>query len=142
MKKLLIMGLPGSGKTTLALQLKKSLEITSSVDWFNADAVREKYEDWDFSEQGRIRQSMRMRDLSSQSTSDFVLCDFVAPLKTMREIFNADYLIWMNTISHGRFADTNSIFEPPANFDFKIDTWNSTDSANHIIREISARGWM
>jgi adenylylsulfate kinase len=141
MKKILIMGLPGSGKSTLAAQLKQSLETQTSVEWINADAVRQKYSDWDFSEQGRIRQSMRMRDLSSQSLCSLVICDFVAPLKKMREIFDADYLIWMNTLSQGRFADTNSIFEPPDDFDLKIETWNSTESLEQILLELTSRKW-
>jgi adenylylsulfate kinase len=141
MKKILIMGLPGSGKSTLAAQLKQSLETQTSVEWINADAVRQKYSDWDFSEQGRIRQSMRMRDLSSQSLCNLVICDFVAPLKKMREIFDADYSIWMNTLSQGRFADTNAIFEPPDDFDLKIETWNSAESLKQILLELTPRKW-
>ena len=56
-QRILIMGLPGAGKTTLAKELKKQLEaLGKSVQWLNADAVREKFNDWDFSDAGRLRQ--------------------------------------------------------------------------------------
>ena len=142
MKKLLIMGLPGSGKTTLASSLRQSLELKTTVEWINADIVRKIYDDWDFSREGRIRQSKRMRDLCMKSTCEFVICDFVAPLKEMRNIFHADYLIWMNTIPSGRFSDTNAIFEPPENYDLKIDAWNSADSVHQIISALMNRRWL
>lgn len=142
MKKILIMGLPGSGKTTLASNLKKTLESKATVQWLNADVVRAEYCDWDFSEQGRIRQSIRMRDLSSQSLSDFVICDFVTPLIKMREIYEPDYLIWMDTITQGRYEDTNSIFESPGNYDLKINSWDSADWVSVIIQAITDKKWI
>ncbi len=142
MIKILIMGLPGSGKTTLATDLKKSLESNVSVQWLNADEVRKKYDDWDFSEHGRIRQSIRMRDLCAQSSSKFVICDFVAPLEKMRDLFKADYLIWMDTISQGRYADTNAIFEPPKNADLIINKWDQTFSINSINQDLAHRNWL
>lgn len=142
MIKILIMGLPGSGKSTLASDLKRSLEKKSSVEWLNADDVRKKYDDWDFSEQGRIRQSIRMRDLCTQSSSKFVICDFVAPLEKMRVLFNPDYMIWMNTITQGRYADTNAIFEPPKKPDLTVNNWDSTSSVNSIIQDLVNRNWL
>ena len=116
MKRILIMGLPGAGKTTLAKQLTDQLNAA----WFNADEIRAKYNDWDFSTEGRIRQSQRMRDLADASTNPYVIADFVAPLAQMREIFSADFTIWMDTIEQGRFDDTNRVFEAPSHWDLKI----------------------
>ena len=116
MKRILIMGLPGAGKTTLAKQLTDQLNAA----WFNADEIRAKYNDWDFSAEGRIRQSQRMRDLADASTNPYVIADFVAPLAEMREIFSADFTIWMDTIEQGRFDDTNRVFEAPSHWDLKI----------------------
>ena len=84
--RILIMGLPGAGKTTLAQELTKYLE---DVDWYNADSVRRAYHDWDFSHEGRIRQSTRMRELADDSPKKYVICDFVAPLPDMRNNFKA-----------------------------------------------------
>lgn len=128
---ILIMGLPGSGKTTLASKLYQSLsEKNISVSWYNADQVREKYNDWDFSETGRLRQASRMRTLAEQSTTEFVILDLVAPLQEMRTTIDPDFLVWVDTISQGRFKDTNAVFVAPDVFDIRVlekdcDKWNS-----------------
>ena len=129
------MGLPGAGKTYFAERLKTYLEqhsdlyhtdaenISASraqVKWINADDVRKKYNDWDFSHEGRIRQSLRMRELADSFLNDFVIVDFVAPLPEMRNNFKADWTIWIDTIEKGRFEDTNKVFTPPEVYDFRI----------------------
>jgi len=146
-QRILIMGLPGSGKTYFAERLKKYIEdnsnvqtmplarmlhlelppiaYTSKVDWFNADEIRKKYNDWDFSREGRIRQSIRMFDFAISCSGDFVICDFVAPLVEQRNNFKADWTIWMDTIDAGRFEDTNRAFEPPEVYDFRITEQNA-----------------
>ena len=125
--KILIMGLPGSGKTYLAERLQPLLEAA----WYNADKVGGMPGDWDFSDDGRTRQSLRMKNLADFETSHnrFVICDFVCPTEETRNIFDPDILIWLDTIKEGRFEDTNKIFEEPSSCDFKIEEWNET---NHI----------
>ena len=158
MKKILIMGLPGSGKTFLATALKKYLEensnvntmplermlhlelppiaYTSKVDWFNADEIRKRFNDWDFSKEGRIRQSLRMAEFALKSTGDYVICDFVAPLVEMRNNFKADWTVWMDTIDQGRFDDTNKAFVPPEQYDFRVTEQNADKWAEFIGRHI------
>ena len=137
--KILIMGLPGSGKTYFAEKLKLYIErqgtmsnwrlsnyeiapsdMRAKVDWFNADDIRKRYNDWDFSREGRIRQSLRMLEFASNCNGDYVICDFVAPLPEMRSNFKADWTIWMDTIDSGRYEDTNKAFVPPDIYDFRI----------------------
>jgi adenylylsulfate kinase len=126
MEKILVMGLPGSGKTYFSEKLKNHLQQTKKVKWFNADDVRKQYNDWDFSPNGRIRQSHRMCELASANDDkDFVICDFVAPLTEMRNNFKADWTIWMDTIDSGRFEDTNKMFVPPVFYDFRITEQNA-----------------
>ena len=116
--KILIMGLPGSGKTTLA----KHLAPMFNAVWLNADDVRKEADDWDFSPEGRQRQSLRMAKLAEKAVGEnrVVVADFVCPTEQTRKEFKADYTIWMNTIKEGRFEDTNKMFEEPNNYDFKV----------------------
>jgi adenylylsulfate kinase len=134
--KILIMGLPGSGKTTLAKKLQPLLNAV----WINADKVRNLTNDWDFSINGRIRQSKRMRLYADfeKSYKRIVICDFVCPTNATREYFNPDMLIWMNTIEEGRYEDTNIMFEPPEVFDFQIRTWNNIDHESIALEILSS----
>lgn len=115
------MGLPGSGKTTLA---KPFAELIGGI-WINADQIREKYNDWDFSTNGRIRQAQRMRYLADgvELSGKIAVADFVCPTAQARQEFNADYTIWMDTIQEGRFVDTNQIFEKPNYVDYHVEEW-------------------
>lgn len=135
--KILVMGLPGAGKTYLSKALYEYLNRNNvSVDWFNADDVRKKYNDWDFSNEGRLRQSLRMFKFAMEYTGDFVICDFVAPLTEMRNNFKADWTIWMDTITEGRFTDTNKIFVPPDAYDFRITEQNAEKWAPIVGQKI------
>lgn len=133
--RILIMGLPGSGKTTLAAELS-SMFFTDCL-WLNADDIREKYNDWDFSLDGRIRQSRRIRQLADESVDNIVIADFVCPLKEMRNIYEAHLTIWMDTIDKSVYEDTNILFEKPERVDFHItekyvEKWSEM-IYNHII---------
>jgi len=137
-QRILIMGLPGSGKTTLAQWILEVLQNEKKrVSWLNADDVRKKYNDWDFSHEGRIRQSLRMRELADAMIDvDYVICDFVAPLVEMRNNFKADWTIWVDTIREGRYADTNAMFIEPEVYDFRITEQNAEKWGEFIAAHI------
>ena len=131
------MGLPGSGKTYLTERLVPLLNAA----WYNADKLREMANDWDFSIEGRVRQSMRMRTFADfeKSHGRFVVCDFVCPTIETREKFEPDIVIWMDTIDEGRFEDTNKLFEAPSKIDFHIKEWNDhnhKDVAEEILKSV------
>ena len=119
--KILICGLPGSGKSTLAEPFAK---LINGV-WINADQVREQYNDWDFTQGGRMRQAQRMRYLSDGvvRAGGVAVADFVCPTENARREFGADYTVWMDTIAKGRFEDTNIIFEKPTEVDYHVAKW-------------------
>ena len=123
MKKILIMGLPGAGKTTLASELV----LLIKAKWINADKIRKKANDWDFSKKGIHRQAKRMSKLAEKikKKSKFVVADFYCPTPTTRKLFNADFLIWVDTVKKGRFEDTNKLFVKPKKFDFRVTSKNS-----------------
>ena len=125
------MGLPGSGKTYLTERLQPLLNAA----WYNADKLREMANDWDFTNDGRERQSKRMQAFADfeKSNGRFVICDFICPTKKTRENFNADIIILMDTITESRFDDTNKVFVIPEKVDFHIKEWN--DENHKIIAE-------
>ena len=122
-KKILVMGLPGSGKSYLADKLTNIL----GAEWLNADRVREAANDWDFSPEGRTRQAERMKRLAQEGLDrgKHVIADFVCPTPKTREDFAADYIVWVDTIKEGRFEDTNKMFVPPEEYDFRVPTQNA-----------------
>jgi len=136
--KILIMGLPGSGKSTLA---KPLAELLGGV-WVNADIIRTSYDDWDFSPEGRIRQANRMKHLSDGivMADRVAVADFVCPTEETRSKFNPDFTVWMDTISRGRFEDTNDMFEPPENVDYHVEKWftNTPDVLHRVVQRYVA----
>ena len=143
-KTILVFGLPGSGKSTLANKLAKKLD----ADHFNADQVREMYDDWDFSEEGRKRQAERMKQLGANSTKQWAVLDFVCPKKEYRDIVSADVTIFMDTLEEGRFEDTNKMFEYPldsmGNFqgvDYRFEEWESDAQAQLIAGALMPFDW-
>jgi len=141
--KILIMGLPGSGKTTLAEEIyDEFLSRNRSVNWHNADSVRKLFDDWDFSEAGRIRQAERMGKYGNldKDMGIYAICEFICPTEKLRNIFSeggsADYIIWMDTIKKSRYEDTNKMFEAPSKYDYRITSFNAKDWAKRIVDDI------
>ena len=134
MKIILIMGLPGAGKTTLADELAPRLNAKR----LNADEVRKTANDWDFSEEGRKRQSKRMSDaaIKIKNEGNNVIADFICPTPEARSLFPADYIVWVDTIKKGRFEDTNQMFVKPVKFDCHVTTQDAKVWASKIARDL------
>ena len=128
------MGLPGSGKTTLANELGPMINAKR----LNADEVRKEADDWDFSEEGRKRQAKRMADfaIKLKSQGNFVVADFICPTPEARNLFPADFVIWVDTIKEGRFDDTNKMFVKPDKYNFHVTTQDAKKWALQIVEKI------
>ena len=134
MKIILVMGLPGAGKTTLADELAPMLDAKR----LNADEIRKAANDWDFSEEGRTRQAKRMAEhaLKLKNDGNYVVADFICPTPEARSLFPADFIIWVDTIKEGRFKHTNQMFIKPEKYDFHVTTQDAKLWASKIIKEI------
>ena len=134
MKIILIMGLPGAGKTTLANELSKLIESKR----LNADEIRKAANDWDFSKEGRTRQAKRMSDeaLKLKNEGNNVIADFICPTPEARKLFPADYVAWVDTIKKGRFEDTNQMFVKPEKYDCHITTQDAKVWASKIAEDL------
>ena len=134
--KVLIFGLPGSGKTTLA---KPFSELVGGVH-LNADEIRKQYNDWDFTPEGRMRQAYRMRLLADGvvRAGQIAVADFVAPTEQARMEFNPDFTVWMDTIKEGRFEDTNKMFQAPDrdSYDYHVSEWFN-DTHEQLAKVVS-----
>ena len=135
MKIILIMGLPGAGKTTLADELAPLLNAKR----LNADEVRKAANDWDFSEEGRTRQAKRMANFALKLKNDgnYVIADFICPTPKARSLFPADYVVWVDTIKEGRFDDTNKMFVKPEKYDFHVTSQDAKNWAPKILKNIN-----
>jgi adenylylsulfate kinase len=134
MKIILIMGLPGAGKTTLADELAPMVNAKR----LNADEVRKAANDWDFSAEGRKRQAKRMADLALKLKAEgsYVVADFICPTPEARNLFPADYVVWVDTIKEGRFDDTNKMFVKPDKFDFHVTSQDAKNWAPKIYEDL------
>ncbi len=134
MKIILIMGLPGAGKTTLANELAPKVNAKR----LNADEVRRAANDWDFSTDGRKRQAKRMAELALKlkNEGNYVVADFICPTPEARKLFPADYIVWVDTIKEGRFEDTNQMFVRPEKFNFHVTSQDAKVWVPKILEDL------
>jgi len=119
MRKILIMGLPGAGKTTLAAALAPLLNAVV----FNADAVRANLSrDLGFSHEDRVEHARRMGWMCDRvvEAGGTVIADFICPTEETRLAFGEAFTIWVDRIESGRFEDTNRMFVSPGQFDLRV----------------------
>ena len=137
--KILVMGLPGAGKTTLASKLASLI----NAKWLNADKIRKETNDWDFSKEARKRQAKRMAELAEQYIKDghHVVADFICPTPETRKLFNPDYIVWVDTIQKGRFDDTNEMFVKPEKYNFRVTTQDAILWSMQIADKIVEYKW-
>ena len=128
------MGLPGSGKTTLANELGPMFNAKR----LNADEVRKEANDWDFSEEGRKRQAKRMANFAMKlkNEGNYVVADFICPTPEARKLFPADFVIWVDTIKEGRFEDTNQMFVRPEKFNFHVTSQDAKVWVLKILEDL------
>lgn len=133
-KRILVFGLPGAGKSTFSKKL-----LTANMDYYNADEIRKKFNDWDFSEEGRKRQALKMLSMTMDSkiNNRHSIADFVAPFDKNRQSY--DIKIWMNTINKSKYKDTNEIFEKPKTCNFEIKDYNYDNIIKEIHNEIKKK---
>jgi hypothetical protein len=136
-RKILIMGLPGSGKTTLAELLVSKLKAS----WFNADAVRQDiYSELGFSETDRLEHATRMGKLCDWANlgGGYSIADFVCPTQETRQAFNADFTVWVDRIQEGRYEDTNKMFEKPMNYDVRLIEGTPEDWVDTVLEKLNS----
>jgi adenylylsulfate kinase len=132
--KILVMGLPGAGKTTLAKELSKELNAIH----LNADDMRTKvWTDLTFTYEDRIKQAQRMGALSDilNVKGYNTIADFVCPTEETRKAFGKAFIIWVNRINKGRFEDTNKLFEKPSQVDVCINVGLTVEEEINLIKD-------
>ena len=135
-KKLLVMGLPGSGKTTLSKLLARRLVAVH----FNADEIRANVnKDLGFSVADRIEQARRMGWLCDQvvNSNTYAIADFICPTTETRAAFGPAYVIWVDRIQRSAYEDTNAMFVPPEEYDVRVTAEGASEYwANKIADAI------
>ena len=115
-----IIGLPGSGKTTLAKELVKHFGAIH----LNADEVRDFVNyDLGFSHEDRIEHSRRLGGMARlfQEQGKDVVVDFVCPTLDTRKAFgDADVVVFMDRVQESIYKDTNLMWQRPDNPDVVI----------------------
>jgi hypothetical protein len=132
-QKILIMGLPGTGKTTLARALAPKLDAV----YFNADQVRANInKDLGFSLEDRLEQARRMGWLCDRVVDSgyTAIADFVCPTPEARDAFGPSFIVWVDRIKEGRFADTNRLFVPPENYHVRVYGEDSPEQWAKLIQ--------
>jgi adenylylsulfate kinase len=131
-RKLLLLGLPGAGKTTLAKALAPRLNAVH----LNADAIRANInKDLGFSLDHRIEQARRMGWLADlvASNGSYVLADFICPTPETRAAFGAAFVVWVDRIRESSFQDTNALFVPPDSYDVRVDSFGAPEYWAELI---------
>ena len=134
--RILIFGLSGSGKTTFAEKLWQALKDEEiNYAYFNADKIRDMFNDYDFSINGRIKQADRMFKICEMKREGAIV-DFICPYETLRKRFN--YFVWMNTIKESDYKDTDKIFQQPKDIqaDMIITDFNYDDKIKTLVNDI------
>jgi adenylylsulfate kinase len=111
-KIILVMGLSGSGKTTFSRKLQNFYKTDTL--YLNADDIRAKHQDWDFTYDGRIRQAERMKSYIDDTSNKTIIVDMICPLVEMRKIICPNIIFYIDRIKKSKYPDTDQIFIPPS----------------------------
>lgn len=135
---ILVMGLQGSGKTTLAKPLCNA--VANQGAWcqlLNSTFVRAVTEDWDFTDAGRATSARRLRNWAESFRLQGMptIIDMICPTNKLREIIDADIIVWINTITKSDSPAIDAIFEPPANADYVLQSYDQSEA---IIKSIAS----
>ena len=132
-RKILVCGLPGSGKTTLAKVLAPMLGAVL----FDGDGVRKLTQNWDFSEDARLDQTARMSWLCDQViiAGHTAIAAFICPTGNTRHVFDADFTVFCDRIIACPYPDTNALWVSPSHADYTVlPEGTAKEHALHIYR--------